>query len=97
MSKCLNEFRGAEISAGNQNGRGPNAAPFAKSGRPKQDVSIEGPPVDAVIVMIPFHIVLVDDNEQNRAVMEQIRRREGHAVTAAGNGREAIEHLATKT
>jgi CheY-like chemotaxis protein len=39
----------------------------------------------------PAHILVVDDQEDNRAVLERRLRRQGHTVTSAGGGRSALD------
>jgi CheY-like chemotaxis protein len=39
----------------------------------------------------PFHILVVDDVAENRDVLQRRLEREGHAVSCAANGREALE------
>jgi CheY-like chemotaxis protein/class 3 adenylate cyclase len=41
-------------------------------------------------------LLVVDDNEVNRDVLRRRLTREGHEVTVAGNGREALELLAAR-
>src|SRR3989442_5795357 len=40
------------------------------------------------------HILVADDDRANREALAQILGREGHRVTLAANGEEALEHLA---
>jgi CheY-like chemotaxis protein len=47
----------------------------------------EGPPVQ------PAHILVVDDQEDNRSVLERRLRRQGHTVESASGGRSALELL----
>lgn len=46
-----------------------------------------GPPVE------PAHILVVDDQEDNRAVLERRLRRQGHRVESAPGGRAALDLL----
>lgn len=41
----------------------------------------------------PFHILVVDDVADNRAVLERRLEREGHVVSCAENGRVALERI----
>jgi CheY-like chemotaxis protein len=40
---------------------------------------------------------VVDDDPDSRVLMERVLKSEGYAVTTAGNGREALNQLATAT
>ncbi|MCA1946296.1 MAG: response regulator [Desulfovibrio sp.] len=42
----------------------------------------------------PLRILLAEDNLVNQAFAQLILKREGHSVTTASNGHEALEHLA---
>lgn len=41
----------------------------------------------------PGHILVVDDNAQERVMLMRLLERMGHTVVLASNGREALEHL----
>lgn len=45
----------------------------------------------------PGSLLIVDDNEINRDVLSRHLARQGHAVTVAANGRQALELLSTRT
>ena len=49
--------------------------------------AVAGPPVQ------PAHILIVDDQEDNRAVLERRLRRQGHTVESAAGGLSALEML----
>jgi len=50
--------------------------------------AVSGPPVQ------PAHILVVDDQEDNRAVLERRLRRQGHTVESASGGLSALEMVA---
>ncbi|HEX7024672.1 MAG TPA: protein kinase, partial [Gemmatimonadales bacterium] len=54
---------------------------------PTQGEAAAGPPVQ------PAHILVVDDQEDNRAVLERRLRRQGHTVECATGGRSALDML----
>ncbi len=41
----------------------------------------------------PAHVLVADDNETNREILERFLTRQNHTVTFACNGREALEHM----
>lgn len=47
--------------------------------------------------MLPSTILVADDEEANRRLLENLLRREGHEVLLAKDGNEAAELLATST
>lgn len=51
---------------------------------------------DAPIVS-PKTVLIADDNALNLELLEQMLAKDGHHVTVAGSGREAIEHLSSET
>jgi two-component system, sensor histidine kinase and response regulator len=47
--------------------------------------------------MIPaLKILLVEDNPVNQKVASRLLEKAGHTVTLAGNGKEAIDHVAAR-
>lgn len=54
-------------------------------------------PVPVAPARILGHILVVDDNDSNRALLERQLSRQGHKVTGAAHGREALELLAGHT
>jgi len=46
-----------------------------------------------VLEPLSLRILLAEDNEMNQKVAVGILEREGHSVTVAGNGREALEYI----
>jgi CheY-like chemotaxis protein len=52
---------------------------------PTTELPAAGPPVR------PADILVVDDNEDNRSVLERRLARQGHRVTSAGGGRAALD------
>ncbi|MCX6969733.1 MAG: SpoIIE family protein phosphatase [Verrucomicrobia bacterium] len=46
---------------------------------------------------ITGHILIVDDNDSNRALLERQLVRQGHKVTGAADGREALDFLASQS
>ena len=58
-------------------------------------ITVEHPTLDAVPAapVQPAHILVVDDLEDNRAVLERRLRRQGHTVVAASGGHAALELL----
>ena len=60
------------------------------------DITVEHPVLAAVVApaVKPAHILVVDDQEDNRAVLERRLRRQGHAVESAGGGHAALDMLA---
>ena len=52
-----------------------------------------GPPSGAV----PGRILVVDDNEMNRDLLSRRLRQQGHTVSVAVNGRQALEKMAAKS
>jgi two-component system sensor histidine kinase RpfC len=43
----------------------------------------------------PKRILIADDNATNLELLQQMLLKDGHAVTTAGNGTDALQHLAT--
>ncbi len=58
-------------------------------------VTVEHPAAGAVAVppVQPAHILVVDDQEDNRAVLERRLRRQGHTIESASGGLSALEML----
>jgi DNA-binding response OmpR family regulator len=67
-------------------GRGANHVAITIE-HPAADVVGAGPPVQ------PAHILVVDDQEDNRAVLERRLRRQGHTVESASGGHSALDML----
>ena len=57
-------------------------------------VTVEHPAAFAGPPVRPAHILVVDDQEDNRAVLERRLRRQGHTVESATGGLSALEMLA---
>ncbi|GAB4145676.1 MAG: hypothetical protein Tsb0016_15710 [Sphingomonadales bacterium] len=47
-------------------------------------------PADAACVPAPLHILVVEDNPLNQAVIEAMLREQGHRLTMANNGHEGV-------
>ena len=58
--------------------------------------TVEHPVPEGVALppVVPAHILVVDDLEDNRAVLERRLGRQGHSVASAGGGHAALERLA---
>jgi len=58
-------------------------------------ITVEHPTQEAfaTLPMQPAHILIVDDLEDNRAVLERRLRRQGHTVVAASGGHAALDQL----
>ena len=41
--------------------------------------------------MRPLKILIADDNEDNKAILERYLRRAGHAITAVSDGKQCVE------
>jgi CheY-like chemotaxis protein len=65
-------------------GRGANHVAITVE-HPTYDPALQGPPVQ------PAHILVVDDQEDNRSVLERRLRRQGHTVECATGGHSALE------
>lgn len=48
-------------------------------------------------IVSPKTVLIADDNALNLELLEQMLAKDGHHVTVAGSGREAIEHLSNKS
>jgi len=56
------------------------------------------PPQHTVASIVsPKTVLIADDNALNLELLEQMLAKDGHQVTVAGSGREAIEHLSSKS
>ena len=59
-------------------------------------ITVEHPTIEAPVpgpAVVPARILVVDDQEDNRAVLERRLRRQGHTVEMAPGGRSALELL----
>lgn len=59
----------------------------------KLEVAI--PQQAATPIVSPKSVLIADDNALNLELLEQMLARDGHHVTVAGSGKEAIEHLSS--
>jgi signal transduction histidine kinase len=66
---------------------------FGLAGRPQPDPPSEGRQRRRRSGAAPEHILLVEDDRSIRVAMQGILEDEGYAVTAADNGRQALERL----
>lgn len=75
---------------------GEGAAAPAKPGTPEAAEDRAAEPAEVVPSRISGRILVVDDNASNRALLERQLARQGHAVSTAAHGREALELLAKR-
>jgi len=64
-------------------------------GSATRDITVEHPVLATVApaAVRPAHILVVDDQEDNRAVLERRLRRQGHTVASAAGGHSALDML----
>ncbi|MCK9588212.1 MAG: SpoIIE family protein phosphatase [Terrimicrobiaceae bacterium] len=76
---------------------GEGAGVSAIVGKPSEGTTVPVEPVESAPSRITGHILMVDDNASNRALLERQLARQGHKVTGAAHGREALDFLAEQT
>ncbi len=89
----LSRLMGGELAIDSREGRGTTvhlSLPLALPGEPERKVrQAEAPQPEA-----GYRILLVEDEQVNRLAVRRMLEKAGHAVVLAGNGQEALEHLA---
>lgn len=94
ISKQLVEAMGGTINAVSQLGKG---SCFSISLPLKRGKAKELPHLDLINKLPPMHILVADDITQNRELLKIILTRDGHEVTLANNGEEALQKHANHT
>jgi nitrogen fixation negative regulator NifL len=85
------EGHGGQLSVGGGTGRGATFRAVLPVGAP---ATTTPPSDDHGPVVTPRRILVVDDEREIAAVVSELLRRDGHDVTTAANGKEALAQLA---
>lgn len=95
ISKRLTEHMGGTINIKSTEGKGSTFEvhlPLIASKSEVQDVNIPTQ-VTSYETQYPLTILVVDDNQLNRRIIQVIMGKNDHKVFLAENGREAVDHL----
>ncbi len=98
ICKRLIELMGGTVAVDSTVGQGARfrVTVDLPEGDPEEVVSLDGlesmvPVNDEAVISSGYRILLAEDNETNRLLIETVLRRHGHAVEAVADGRAAVE------
>ncbi len=97
-ARTLLELIGSRLSDANLSSIATLGLPLDKVPDPVAPAAAPDAPTAAeplALARIPGHILVVDDNEENRTVLARRLERQGHTTAQAVNGREALEMVAS--
>jgi signal transduction histidine kinase/ActR/RegA family two-component response regulator len=95
ISNRLVGMMGGQISVSSQPGHGSTFTVTLELPVADKDMAVAAPPAAPVdnTTSRPLSILLVEDNALNQRVASQLLSRDGHRVTVAGDGQEALDRL----